>query len=544
MSTASEVLGDAYINVLAETGKLESGLARARSMVTGFVQNIGKTLAVGIGGAIATAAGTGIASVWAWAKEEQSVKDLESSIQMLGGSVEDLMPRYEKIAAQIQQNTTIADDATRSMMAYAASLGAPVDRLDDLATVAIGLGARMNRSPQMAMMLLTRAMQSGRFDMFQRYGLPMDKNMSAQEKMNKVWAWGLQGFGKAVAMADTLTGRLTQLKNNLGDMLEALGKKITEKLHLKEIVDEISKRIYRMVQGFTEFLDRIKVFKMDITAIGDKFEQIIVRLIAMMMTLPEVGRQIKEWFSRDNLKSFASTLLDVFKGLGKALWETLKGVLLTLAPIFKGLGEVLVQVVRAGFDSVMDNAVTKMIDVLKWVPGAAPMIFGMKLARKGWQMIRPETRSMGDIMGEAEEETKRQFNENKNAVGNVWSEFWDTVVTGFKSTVSDAPKDILEYYGEMLKKVGDFVAGFSTTAPAPGTNSIAPPVGGPGEVAEEKVGGRFMGVAEWWKHMQDLAQGKDDLAAKQLEQQEKIAENTYQTNQGLNKILGLQGVFQ
>ena len=143
MAAAGEILGDAYVNVMAETGQLQAGLARAQNMVSGALSNIGKTLMIGVGAGLAAAVGTGIAGVWAWAKEETSVVDLTSSIKMLGGSLDELMPRYERVAVQIQQNTTIADDATRSAMAFAASMGAPVDRLDEMAQAAAGLSARL-----------------------------------------------------------------------------------------------------------------------------------------------------------------------------------------------------------------------------------------------------------------------------------------------------------------------------------------------------------------------------------------------------------------
>ncbi|MDD5712008.1 MAG: hypothetical protein PHY31_04525, partial [Smithellaceae bacterium] len=369
------------MNITGETSKLEQALARASSLVHSAVTNIGKTLVIGIGGALATAAGTAVAAIWQWAKEEQSVTDLSSSIKMLGGDVEQLVPKYERVMAQIQQNTTIADDASRSAMAYAASMGAPVDRLDDLAIAAAGLSARLGMSMRTAMMLLTRSLTSGQFTLFTRYGLAIDKTKTKTEQFAQVIEFANKGFGKQADMVNTITSRLTQLKNNFGDIMEALGKNLAERFKIKEIFETASKAMFRFGQSIQLAIDKIKPGTFGLGKLADRFDKIGERLVAIALFLPSLWKAGKGIFGNwENFKDVFKTILK--EGASLFLTTLIEGFKM-LRPLFQGLGEIVASAVEG---------------YLSRVPILNKLIIGRPLAEMAEADVRQE---LGYKPGEA-----------------------------------------------------------------------------------------------------------------------------------------------
>jgi len=485
MVSGSQILGDAYVNIMGETSKLEQSLARAKNLVSSAVSNIGKTLMIGIGGALATAAGTAVASVWQWSKEEQSVVDLSSSIKMLGGDVDKLVPKYEKVANAIQQNTTIADDATRSAMAYAASMGAPVDRLDDLAIAAAGLSARLGMAMRTSMMLLTRSLKSGQFALFARYGLAIDRTKSKQEQFNQVLEFANKGFEKQAAMADTISGRLTQLKNNFGDIMESLGQKIAEKFQIKEVINEFSKRMYKLRQVLDVLFSAIKPGTFGIEEIGQKFEDLVVKMMAFIRTIPEAVRIIRKEFDWRNM---FDVLWEGLKGLGNVLKTIFSEAFNSLTPIMRALGTILM-------DEIHDRL--QSIEIM-----GKPLV--LPTAK-----VSPE-RLMEQALAQA-------ANRWENGMYYITS-----AIEGMKqrtrAAANESTKEMLEgideaYQGH-LSRYRKMFQGVSGTAPKPTAGTAPFEVGAMGN--EEKT--QITGIAEFWSMMQ---KGQQEEAAEKMVDQQK-----------------------
>lgn len=506
MSLGSTVLGDAYVNIMGETSKLEQAFAKAQSMAKGFVTNIGKTIAVGVGAALATAVGTAVAGVWAWAKEEQSVKDLESSIRMLGGSVDKLVPKYEKVISQIQQNTTIGDDATRSAMAYAAAMGAPVDRLDDLAIAAVGLSARLKIGLQGAMMVLVRSMKSGRFDIFSRYGLQLDKTMTAQEKLNEVMKFATAGFQKQVEMADTLSGRLNQLKNNFGDLMETLGKKIAEKFQLKEIVDELSKRLYQIVSVFSKVIESIKPAEINLQKIGDRFTEIAKNIMAFVLALPGIWKAFRE-----NI-SFGNLILVIWEGLKGAAFnfiEMIKDGFYTLEPIFLALSQILMQEIRKELSEVRVMG-HPLMEPVAGIRSEHLMRFGLA-------------------------ESNKRLKESKESIEKDWVDLFEKLKIVAKGGTQETISAMVDAIKEKKDFVDNLFGTYSTTESLPSMGADPMKLGGDGGVTNQ-----VSGFVAWYQKMQQSTQMSE--AEKQLlKVQQKTADNTSKLEEYARRAL-MRGV--
>lgn len=358
MIAGSQLLGDAYVEITAETSRLESAIERAYSTVTSFAHGAGRAIITGIGGALATAAGTALASIWAWAKEEQSVQNLAISIKMLGGDVATLIPRYERFASILQQNTLLSDTATRSAMAYAASLGAPVNQLDKFVEVAAGLSARLGISLETATMLLARAYKSGYFGVFSRYGLSLKETMTVQERWNAIVAFSVLGLKKLNGQADTITGRLSMLKNNFLDIMEALGQKLAEKFKLKEVIDRIRKGLFILGRYFSDMLKQwdTKGKSGWLDKIIPKMISIVASVKAFISVLPRIWNNLKEIMSLETFIKVIKTAADILMEAGRGLVDIITQGIAALAPLWEYLGQKIVNVIFPALDKWLASA--------------------------------------------------------------------------------------------------------------------------------------------------------------------------------------------
>lgn len=183
-------------------------------------------------GAASTAAAAAVAALaaatlkGAVAAEEARVAEakLAAAMKARGIAADDgLVSKYRELADQLQETSGIASDewvgVLKTLTQYGsdpATIGMDAKVVENLAGVVGDLGT--------ASSLYGRALEDN-FEGFQRYGIYVDEAASRTEKLKQVQQQAAEkGAGQLAASMSGLTGELTRMGHNSGDVLQRLGK--------------------------------------------------------------------------------------------------------------------------------------------------------------------------------------------------------------------------------------------------------------------------------------------------------------------------------
>lgn len=179
-------------------------------------------------------------SVKAAMEAEKANAALKSALGATGREVDANAKHFIDYASSLQKSTIYNDEAIKGAQALLLQL-TTLDRdgIDRATRGAIGLSSVLGVDLQSAAMMVTKAME-GNTAALGRYGIKVKETGTAEEKRNELLE-KLEGFYKrATDATDTFAGKQAQLKNNLDEFKETVGKAIIENKTLQKTVDDLS----------------------------------------------------------------------------------------------------------------------------------------------------------------------------------------------------------------------------------------------------------------------------------------------------------------
>jgi hypothetical protein len=410
-------------------------------------------------------------------------------------------------------------------MAYAAALGAPVDRLDELSIAAAGLAARLKMSMQTAMMYLVRGLTSGRFDILTRYGLQLDKTKTKEEQFAQVLQFANEGFSKQIEMADTISGRLTQLKDNIGDAMEVLGKRLSERFKLKEIVDAISKSVFRLSYAFENLvLNNIKPGEFGLEGVAGWFDRIVERMLAIGYLIPSLWKGFKNIFlDWDNFKIVFGTILK----------ESAILFVTVLREGLKGLTSVF-DILAAYFGGVVEKQLLKI-----------PFVRGEVMAKYG-KMGWISDEDIRDVEEAIDWRVRREQKEDRQGIAtDRLRSSLSTIMDQYNKAINNIGKQISETAGVNVSEAWEQAKASASVDFANALKGYKeltemPSVEGRGDwkiggAAGGQQGPQFTSFADFWKKMSQEASKKTE--EQQLAEQKKIVANTSEISKSIQDFL-------
>jgi hypothetical protein len=238
--------------------------SREIDQVQGSLGRLGGLLRTGLVAAAAAGAAalTGFVAVMRRAVGASNVQAdalnrLTAALAPLGDAAAGVTQRLEAQAAALQKVTTFGDEAILKGQALFASFSRNEDEIRAATKAALDLSAALGQDLQTSFQLLGRA-AAGNTSALSRYGIVVDESIpqserfaAALEKINE------QFGGQAEAQARTFQGRVTQMKNAFGDLLEVLGDAITQNEALAGAIDQVteamsSARAQKAVRSFSD----------------------------------------------------------------------------------------------------------------------------------------------------------------------------------------------------------------------------------------------------------------------------------------------------
>jgi len=182
--------------------------------------------------------------VKAAAEEEAGITRLSVAMKNMGLSYDDTRESLEEWINTQQQKTSIADDEQRSSLASLIRVTGDMAKAQDLLTLAMDISVGMNEDLEASTSKLMYAL-SGNWGMIERY-IPALKEAKTEEEK---WLMLRQLFvGQAEEYGKTLEGQFKLLKNNIGDLKEAIGGALIP------ILKDLNEKIMPIIEGIKEWI--------------------------------------------------------------------------------------------------------------------------------------------------------------------------------------------------------------------------------------------------------------------------------------------------
>lgn len=288
--------------------------------------------------------------VKAFMKQEDAVDDLEDALAAKGAS--GYGEQLQKLASDLQLVTTYGDEATMATMALGINMGIPAAKMEDATRAAMGLAAAYNMDLNTAMQLIAKA-HAGNTGALSRYGIQIDTTKSKQEQFAQVLAQGKQAF--PLAEADTLSGKLQQLVNVWGDLMEVVGEFIVELFGVGEASGDVTKMVSEATdyikKNMDEWVLEIKYvyayFEAGIKAAWAIFEPAVTYIWQSFQAGANNIVAIAQW-GFENAGKIWKNLPDIFVGIGKDILQYWKNIFNGLLNLAKNLGEAIWKAIKGG----------------------------------------------------------------------------------------------------------------------------------------------------------------------------------------------------
>lgn len=201
-----------------ETKKTKTEINMSSSVLQGFFMELGA-----IGARFATQLPSAITkSIQAFGQQEMAVQKLTAAIRSNGGNVSEVLPIMQNFASEIQRITMYGDEQVLAMQAMASSMGVSAEQMQGVIRSAIGLASALNMDVMTAVKAASAAIQ-GKTGALQEYIPALSKCKTESEKLAMVQKLSASGFAQAKAEAETSVGKLKQLANAWGDLVETIG---------------------------------------------------------------------------------------------------------------------------------------------------------------------------------------------------------------------------------------------------------------------------------------------------------------------------------
>ncbi len=298
--------------IIRARNMVAAGLNSAGKALKSFgsgAMHLGRNIAIGLAAATAAVGAFAAKALSAYATQERAAKSLSAALTANGDDALTLVPKLQKVAAAIQDETGADDDAVIAGMAKMRMLGVQADKLDEAAKATMALTS-IGMDEAAAQKAVALAMQ-GNYTLLQRY-IPALKNAKDEtEKARIVNELFARGYEQQKALLGTTSGAWAALKGRVGDVWEEFGKAIERSGGLTAILLRAG--------------DAVKAF----------------------------GQRVSEWIDSEKFK---------------ALQQSIQGVLNALMSGGESRGQALdamLDVIKAGFSVAAENAV----DVLKRAAG-------------------------------------------------------------------------------------------------------------------------------------------------------------------------------
>lgn len=284
------------IEVIARLDDIEKSLKKLQNDAQKAGENVGKSLGSNLEKSISSsfksiaatvaAAGAAILSGAAFkkvideaTKSENAINRLNQSLRSAGTFSEEASLRIQDFAEQIQNTTTLEDEAVLSGVALAQNFTKTSEAAQNLTEAAIDLAAATGVSLDTAVENLGKSLSGTAGRMTQ--SVPEIKKFTEEQlKAGAAIDFVAKRFaGAGAAELNTFSGALKRLNNLTGNLLEEFGKFVIKSPAIREAFKFVSESIIKVTKEITKMRgeggDQFKQFLIDAINISKFFTTIL-----------------------------------------------------------------------------------------------------------------------------------------------------------------------------------------------------------------------------------------------------------------------------
>lgn len=312
--SAAKDVGDAFQKETTSLGKLVAGSAIGNSIAQSIIGGFTSAFR-GISNLIST-------SISEAAQSESNINRLNNALATTGQFSQAASQSLIDYASALQSTTTFSDDAilsTQSLLIQIGRLG--VEEVPRATQATLDLAAALRIDLDSAARLVGKAAE-GNVDAFKRYGVEIQKGATdAQTFANVLTALEQRFGGSAQREVNTFAGANAQLSNTFSDLLEELGKLITQSPTVIAFIKTISTGIASLAQTIQASLGGRDLFGSLLDgffAVGNAILQFVVRPIELIFNVAT--------FVFENVRTAVQVAIVAFSNLGLAVAKVLNVV--------------------------------------------------------------------------------------------------------------------------------------------------------------------------------------------------------------------------
>jgi len=267
----------------------------------------------------------------AYSTQEDAIITLSASLRANNEEVEDNITSALEFGSAIQANTTYGDEYILSLLAQARGYRALGSAANQAVDQALALASASSRASPEGALRITAAVAQGNTQLAMQMARMIPELRGIRDetefltRYQSLLAAGMETMGKR---AETASGRIKQLKNAVGDVMEEFGSAVAT------IAGPAAFIARRMVEGFQLLPGIAKVGLVTVVALTGamfKFAANIVNFGKIITPILQVAPAFLSWLNPMTLISRASTLL--WTGMLAGATATARAVLFVINPL-------------------------------------------------------------------------------------------------------------------------------------------------------------------------------------------------------------------
>lgn len=282
-----------------------------------------KAVAVPALAAVTAGIGLLIKATREWAGQELGEADVKSALIAMGQYSDEYRQKLIDLASTYQDTTGIADDMWLKSLGQLTRFGMTSANVDKVSLALRNLTGLMDGNVEGATDMLAKAMQ-GEYGMFGRMGIVFKETGDKAKDLAAIMdAINAKGKGLLEARANTLSGKWGQLKNQISEVFEAIGKKSAAGSGLGAWIDLAKDKIKSIATAFDSGELGKSLFKAA-EDFSKKLSEGFAWLVDLKRRMDESGQSFGETVEK-GLRAATKTLTDALLAAIEAsfvLWKT------------------------------------------------------------------------------------------------------------------------------------------------------------------------------------------------------------------------------
>jgi hypothetical protein len=226
-----------------------------------------------------------------FAAKQEAVASLDQALRNAGQATHAYRQELQALAGELQLATAIGDEAWYGVFETLTKFGSTPDKIREHTEAVKNLAGVTGMDIQSAAALFARAMQ-GNTSMLSRYGITVDDSLSKTEKLDALMQQlAARGAGILEAKAQTLSGQLQNLQNNIGDLLAAFAQMSSEAGALGAALDNINNVVLKFwIDRFSRAIPPVSDLTNTLTQQGRTAEEVAASHANLRAALDDMAK--------------------------------------------------------------------------------------------------------------------------------------------------------------------------------------------------------------------------------------------------------------